>query len=206
MSIGPGIFVPVVGPSGAGKDSLLSFARRQLADHAGIVFARRVVTRPADPAAEAHDTLGEAAFLCAEAGGAFALSWRSHGLLYGIPASVDDAIHAGGVVVANLSRASVEAAARRYECVLPVLVRVSAEVLAARLAARGRETEREIAQRIARNAAYADFSAHCHTVDNSGALEEAGATLVRLLREAAAGRAPAGFGHPGNTGAGKPSE
>ena len=126
MSIGPGVFVPVVGPSGAGS------------------------------------------------------------LSYGIPAAVDDAIRAGAVVVANLSRASVKAAARRYDHVLPVLVSVSTEVLAARLAARGRETEQEIAQRIARNAAYADFGEHCHIVDNSGALEEAGDTLVRLLRQATA--------------------
>lgn len=189
MSIGPGVFVPVVGPSGAGKDSLISFAQRQLGSHANIIFARRVVTRPVDPALEAHDTLDEAAFLTAEAGGQFALSWRSHGLCYGIPASIDEAIRAGGVVVANLSRGAVEAATQRYAHVVPVLVTISAEVLAARLIARGRETEQEIAQRITRNASYADFGANCHAIDNSGALEDAGEAFIKLLTGALPDRA-----------------
>lgn len=185
MSIGPGVFVPVVGPSGAGKDSLISFAQRRLGSHGRIIFARRVVTRPVDPALEAHDTLDEAAFLMAEASGAFALSWRSHGLCYAIPASVDETIRAGGVVVANLSRGAVDAATRRYAHVMPVLVTISAKVLAARLIARGRETEQEIAERIIRNATYADFGADCHAIDNSGALEDAGEAFIQLLRSAA---------------------
>jgi ribose 1,5-bisphosphokinase len=184
-SIGPGVFVPVVGPSGAGKDSLMTHAARRLAGDTAVHFARRVITRPADPGAEAHDTLDEASFLLYEAAGAFALSWRSHGLCYGIPESVDETIRAGGVVVANLSRASVPDAVVRYRRVMPVLVTVSPDILAARLAARGRESAGEIAARIARNAAYADFGARCHVIDNSGALDEAGERLVRLLRAAA---------------------
>lgn len=105
MKIGPGVFVPVVGPSGAGKDSLMAYARDKVAGNAAIRFARRVITRPADPRAEAHDTLDETGFLAAEAEGAFALSWRSHGLCYGVPVGVDRIIREGGVVVANLSRA-----------------------------------------------------------------------------------------------------
>ena len=185
MKTGPGVFVPVVGPSGAGKDSLMSFARRHLAGNPAILFATRVITRPSDPAAEAHDTLDEAGFLAAEAEGAFALSWRSHGLCYGVPAEVDIAIRAGRVVVANLSRASVADAIARYADVMPVLVTVSPGVLAARLAARGRESAQDIAARIARNADYAGFGADCRVLDNSGELDAAGRQFVRLLEAAA---------------------
>ena len=181
--IGPGIFVPVVGPSGAGKDSLIAIAREHFAGDDSVVFARRVVTRPSDPSAESHDTLDEAAFHAAEAAGAYALSWRSHGLCYGIPDSIDDTIRAGGIVVANTSRALIGQIEARYANVAPVLVTISAEMLAARLGARNRESATEIEGRIARNDNYAGFGEHCHAIDNSGPLNETGARFIRLLCE-----------------------
>jgi len=46
-TIGPGRLVLVVGPSGAGKDTLIGLARAASADAGDIVFPRRVVTREA---------------------------------------------------------------------------------------------------------------------------------------------------------------
>jgi ribose 1,5-bisphosphokinase len=127
-----------VGPSGAGKDTLIDGARRQLAGCSGITFATRVVTRPAT-AFEAHDSMGEQDFNNAEAQGAFCLSWSAHGLAYGLPASLDDRLLSGEIVVANVSRAIVAAARRRFAEVRVVYITAPAEVLAARRAARGRE-------------------------------------------------------------------
>ena len=184
MTIGPGVFVPVVGPSGAGKDSVMGFARDALSRHGQIHFVRRVITRPASPDAEDHDTLSEDAFRAAERQGAFALSWGSHGLLYGIPTEADDLIRSGGVVIANLSRASVAEARTRYANVMPVQITVSADIMALRLAARGRESAADIEARIARNASYSAFDENCHTIDNSGHLEVAGNAFVRLVTNA----------------------
>ena len=50
----PGIMIVVVGPSGAGKDSLINLARMHYADDPRIGFVRRVITRPADGATEDH--------------------------------------------------------------------------------------------------------------------------------------------------------
>lgn len=180
---GPGAFVPVVGPSGAGKDSLLSIARQHFSGVADVHFARRVITRPCDPASEAHDTLDDEAFAAAEAEGAFALSWRSHGLAYGIPRVVDDIVASGGVVVANVSRGVLDDVARRYARAVPVLVTVTPDVLAARLAARGRESVDDIARRIARNDDYARLAVDCVVIDNSGSLHEAGERLVAVLQQ-----------------------
>lgn len=186
--IGPGVFMPVVGPSGSGKDSIMNFARQMLAGRGEVRFARRTITRPSDPASEAHDTLDYTSFRRAEDTGAFALSWRSHGLSYGIPAEVDEIIRTGGVVVANLSRGVIDAARARYANVVPVLVTVTPEVMRQRLLDRGRETAEQIEDRIARNAQFADFDRECRLIDNSGALDIAGNALVALIIEAASNR------------------
>ncbi|MFC3723586.1 phosphonate metabolism protein/1,5-bisphosphokinase (PRPP-forming) PhnN [Neoaquamicrobium sediminum] len=182
--LGSGVFIPVIGPSGAGKDSLIARARQHLDSRPGFLFARRIVTRPSSPDAEDHDTLDTASFAEAEAAGAFALAWRSHGLSYGIPVSIDETILDGGVVVANVSRGVVAAIRRRYRNTLPVLVTVSRDVLAARLATRGRETAEEIASRIRRNDEYGTLDADCRVIDNSGALEHAAARFIQILEAA----------------------
>lgn len=182
--LGPGVFIPVIGPSGAGKDSLIARARHHLEGRPGFLFARRIVTRPSSPDAEDHDTLDTASFAEAEAAGTFALAWRSHGLSYGIPVSIDKTILDGGVVVANVSRGVVAAIRQRYRNTLPVLITVSRDVLAARLATRGRETADEIASRIRRNDEYGTLDADCHVVDNSGTLDEAAARFIQILEAA----------------------
>ena len=58
-----GLFVAIVGPSGAGKDSVIRGLSERLTAGDDVLVARRVVTRPSD-AYEDHDTLeeSEAAF------------------------------------------------------------------------------------------------------------------------------------------------
>lgn len=146
--IGPGRLVLVVGPSGAGKDTLIARARAMCRDDQ-VVFPRRVVTRPAS-AAEDNDTLSEQAFDAALAGGAFALSWNAHGLKYGIPRSIESDIGAGRTVVCNVSRTVVAAARARYAHMTAVLITAPPAVLAARLAQRGRASDGAIENRIRR--------------------------------------------------------
>ena len=117
----PGVFVAIVGPSGAGKDSLIRGLGERLTGRDGVVIARRVVTRPSDDH-EDHDTMDEAAFEDAEEAGRFALSWSAHGLGYGVPVEIDAAIEEGKIVVCNVSRAAVAAVRRRYARSRVVLV------------------------------------------------------------------------------------
>jgi ribose 1,5-bisphosphokinase len=139
------MLVLVVGPSGAGKDTLLNAARRKLAGDARFRFVRRVITRPADPAGENHEPVTEAEFRARD----FALQWQAHGLRYGIPADVADDVASGVVVVANVSRAVVAEAATRFY-VRVIEVTAPPRILADRLTARGREAAADIAARLAR--------------------------------------------------------
>lgn len=152
QAIGPGRLVLVVGPSGAGKDTLIAHAQSVCRNDPDVVFPRRVVTRPAS-SAEDNDTLSAEDFVKAAADGAFALWWRAHGHHYGIPASIDADIGSGRVVVCNVSRAIIPVARERYAGVSVVLVTAPAEVLAVRLAARARSSDGALAGRLARAAA-----------------------------------------------------
>lgn len=179
--IGPGAFVAVMGPSGSGKDTLIAYARERL-DPDMVVFARRIITRPCDGNTEEHDTLTDAAFAAAEAAGAFALSWPAHGLFYGLPKSLDRAIEGGKVVVANVSRAALPALCARYGKVVAVHIGAAPEILAARIAARGRESGDAVLARLARQPAVASDDPEAVRIDNGGRVEVAGDALVAAIR------------------------
>ena len=181
MSRSRGMFVAVVGPSGDGKDSVISHARSMLAGERSIRFLRRVVTRPSDPGLEDHGTLDESGFAAAEATGAFAVSWRSHGLGYGLPAAMEDDLAAGRIVVANVSRAVLSDIARRHE-MLVAEITATPDIIAKRLAARGRESAESVGRRMKRTVQFDRDAFHVVTIDNSGELAEAGAAFARLLR------------------------
>src|SRR5690606_12599775 len=132
-----GRLVLVVGPSGAGKDSLIEAARRALTNQPRFVFPRRLVTRPSDPGSEDHASLTEADFARQREAGAFFLHWGAHGLHYALPGSIAGDLAAGRTVVANVSRAVIDEARRKHPATTVVVVTAPPPVLAARLAARG---------------------------------------------------------------------
>jgi ribose 1,5-bisphosphokinase len=182
--IGPGRLVLVVGPSGAGKDTLIGLARATLRNDPSVVFPRRVVTRAAS-VAEDHDSMNADAFEAAVRAGAFALWWDAHGLRYGIPASIDADIRATRTVVCNVSRTIIATARQRYAEVMVALVTAPPEVLAARLAARSRGSDGAIAQRLARSDGFADLAADC-VIANVGAPEAGAAALTAAIGSRAA--------------------
>ena len=186
LPVRTGAFIAVVGPSGAGKDTLIDYARKALSDEAGVEFVRRVITRPCDGETEDHDSLTAEAFEDALEAGAFALAWGAHGLRYALPASAGFAVAQGRVAVANVSRAVIAALRDRYAKVVVVEITAPPDVLAARLAARGRETGGAVEARLGRTN-YRDNSLNPDLrIDNSGDRSAAGERLVAAIREALA--------------------
>lgn len=178
-----GWLMTVVGPSGAGKDTLLGAARMVLSDDSRFVFARRAITRPAETSqhagAEEHLPMSEAEFIAARDRGAFALHWQAHGLRYGIPRAIEADLSAGRVVIANLSRAVLTEANSRYRLRV-IEVTAPPAILAARLARRGRETAEEIAERLSRRAPLPAGLEVVQVVNDSTA-EDGAARLLRAL-------------------------
>ena len=137
MRIDRGTLVLVVGPSGAGKDSVLNGARAALAGDSRFIFVQRTITREAGAGGEDNAEVTPEAFAAAKAAGAFALSWRAHGLCYGVPADILQDLAAGRRVVVNVSRGVIEEARRRLGAVRVVSVSADPEQLAERLRQRG---------------------------------------------------------------------
>jgi phosphonate metabolism protein PhnN/1,5-bisphosphokinase (PRPP-forming) len=140
--------VVVVGPSGAGKDSVLRAWREHLAD-ASVHFARRTITRPQD-AHEPHESVDEARFGQLRAAGELATWWHAHGLLYGVRRAEVAPLQHGRWVVLNGSRAHLAALRAQAPGLHVVEVTAPAELLAQRLAQRGREDAAQVERRLAR--------------------------------------------------------
>jgi phosphonate metabolism protein PhnN/1,5-bisphosphokinase (PRPP-forming) len=162
----------VVGPSGAGKDTLLAGA---LALRPDLRLVRRVITRPEQPGGEPYEGVSEAEFDARLAAGAFVLHWQAHGLRYGLPAA---AFAGAGDVIFNGSRAALGAARAVWPDLRVIVITAPAEVLATRLAARGRETAADILARLDR-AAFALPEGVGATVVLNDATPEVG--VARLL-------------------------
>lgn len=177
-----GMAIVVVGPSGAGKDSVMDFAARHFAGNDRVVFARRVITRPADAGSEAHIGVDEATFSRLKHEGAFCVSWEAHGLCYGIRTEVLDAVGQGAVVIVNGSRQALPDFAAAFPRLKIVTITAHAEVLAERLAKRGREGAGAIAARLDRQPRVAAADLDTVTIDNSGPLDVAGDAFVDLLQ------------------------
>lgn len=169
----------VVGPSGAGKDTLMAAARAARPD---LVLVRRVITRPESAGGEPFEGVTSAEFAARKAAGNFALDWQAHGLCYGIPAAVRGELAAGRPVLFNGSRAMLPAAAAAFPGLTVLHVTASPEVLAARLAARGREAAEEIARRLARTVDPIPPGLPVVEIRNDGALEMAVAALLAALQ------------------------
>lgn len=179
MSPETGRLIYVMGPSGAGKDSLLGFVRERIG--AQVMFAHRYITRPVSDG-ENHVALTHEEFAARLASGVFSMHWESLGLHYGIGIEIDAWLMRGLPVVVNGSRQHAPAALERYPHTQFVHIHASQAVLAARLERRGREDSRQREARLARRPALTlPEQARLITIDNSGLLADAGQQLLAAI-------------------------
>lgn len=171
----------VMGPSGAGKDSVLGRTRALLPADASIVFAHRYITRSPEASGENHVALSGPEFALRRTHGLFAFHWEAHGNHYGIGREIHAWRKAGLSVVVSGSREHFQNVAGVDPDTYPVLITAPAERLRERLAARGREDEAAAARRLERSEAYDVHDPRLITIMNDGPLDEAAAALVKVL-------------------------
>lgn len=133
----------IVGPSGAGKDTLIFGA---LAARSDLRLVRRVIIRAEAAGGEDFESVTEIEFPSRKAQGAFALDWQAHGLRYGIPAN--QVTGRAGAILFNGSRAALPRARQVFPGLGVNVITAPDAVLADRLAARGRESADDIATRL----------------------------------------------------------
>jgi ribose 1,5-bisphosphokinase len=170
--------VLVVGPSGAGKDTLLDLVRAACADDSSVVFPKRIVTREAS-SFEDNESVSPADFAQAMTRGAFAVHWQAHGLYYGLPCSIVDDIRAGRTVVANVSRTVIAGCRETFAHVTVVSITAPPDVLAARLAGRARASDGKIDDRLLRTVPDAVFDV---VINNVGRAKDHASELLRVIK------------------------
>lgn len=172
----------VVGPSGAGKDTLI---RGALALRPDLRLVRRAITRPTEAGGEDYEGVTPKDFMRRVAQGDFALTWEAHGLSYGIPKAQ---VPGPGDVIFNGSRAALAEAVRVFPDLRVILVTAPDIILAARLSARGRETAQDVRQRLSRAAFAMPEGIAFRTVVNDATPEIGTARLLAALQPESAKR------------------
>jgi phosphonate metabolism protein PhnN/1,5-bisphosphokinase (PRPP-forming) len=181
-----GRLVLVVGPSGAGKDSVLNGAREHFRGRRDVVFPRRFVTRLNNAAAEDHVSLTEMEFAIAVADDAFALWWRAHGNFYGIGRSIEGDLAAGAVVAINCSREAIGEALERFGTVMVVEITAPVDILVSRIVERGRESVEQALQRVSRVTPDYPAGITLLRIVNDGPLDQAVGRFCAVLEDAVA--------------------
>lgn len=169
----------IVGPSGAGKDTLIDAA---LAADPTLFKVRRVITRPSDAGGEDFEGITEDEFQARQTAGAFVLAWQAHGLWYGIPKTVLDVLAQGQDVIFNGSRGVLTQANDRFDTLIVILITASPKTLAQRLGQRGRETAEQIEKRLERANYELPQGIETRIVMNDASLEDAVGDFIAALR------------------------
>jgi len=172
----------VMGPSGAGKDSVLGWLREHLPKDMPVHWARRTITRPAAAGGEAHEATDAQGFEQLRSQDAFALSWHANGLHYGIRRTELTGLQQGCWVLVNGSRGHLPHAMQSHPGLQVVHITADPATLVQRLTQRQRETPEQIQQRVARASAFV-VPQGVIEISNNGTLDQAGQALLLALEK-----------------------
>ncbi len=174
--------VYVVGPSGAGKDSLLNWLRARLSTESPLRWARRTINRPATTEGENHESVSSEAFGILLETQQLAMHWSANTHQYGIRHSELLPLPQPSWIFVNGSRGYLNAAAASHPEMTVLHITAERQVLQQRLLGRGRESLEAIEQRLNRTPPL-NVPAGCHFIEflNHDPLEVSGPKLLKAL-------------------------
>lgn len=175
-----GRLIYVIGPSGAGKDSVLGALRERWSLPFATHWARRTITRPCGPQGEQHEAVEDATFETLLQAQTFSLHWAANGLRYGIRREELKPLSLGHWVFVNGSRGYLPELLRLWPDATVIHIGASAATLQARLASRGRESDQAINERMARNLELPPPDGCIH-IQNDSTLDDAVSVLMESL-------------------------
>jgi ribose 1,5-bisphosphokinase len=175
--------VIVIGPSGSGKDSLIAGAKTVLSRHPSFYFTSREITRPSDAGSESHIAVSREEFLRRQDSGTYSISWHAHDTWYGINRTIEDQLAEGNVVVFNGSRAAIDEAKKRFPGLKIIYISAPDSVIAERLTARGRESDPQVRERVARNNQLRKIPDGAIVLSNAGSLAQTLDKFIDILQQ-----------------------
>jgi ribose 1,5-bisphosphokinase len=176
----------VVGPSGAGKDTLLSWLKSRVRTSSLLHWARRTIDRPpsADSNAEQHESMDSIGFENLLKEGAFAMYWEANSQRYGIRFQEIAPLYQFKWVIVNGSRGYLPKAASQYPGMTILHITADQELLRKRLIDRGRESNQLIEERLRREVPIiSPPGSSLIEIINNGSLESVGSLLLQRLGE-----------------------
>jgi len=171
----------VIGPSGAGKKTLIDGASAAHVGNEHYIFPRRYVTDPINAADKDHIPLSSDLFSQMLERGDMVLEWRTHNVRYGVPKAVAQHLERGRNVVVSVSRTVVDEARRRFSPVKILYISVDDETLARRLQQRDRESAAEIKRRVGLAREYLITGDDVVLIDNGSDLETSVDSFVAAI-------------------------
>lgn len=187
----------IVGPSGAGKDTIMNAVHEVLKNNPEFLFVRRIITRKAginsfndhDETSQNignEDNIGVSLekFFELSQKASFSLQWFAHGIHYGLPMGIVDEVHKGKIVIANVSRAELGHAKELFGKVYVIEINAPIGILKERLLGRKREKITDIEERLKRAnipIQLPEGSKYCY-IDNSGNVKSAVDKMLSILQ------------------------
>lgn len=187
----------IVGPSGAGKDTIMNAVHEVLKNNPEFLFVRRIITRKAginsfndhDETSQNignEDNIGVSLekFFELSQKASFSLQWFAHGIHYGLPMGIVDEVHKGKIVIANVSRAELEHAKELFGKVYVIEINAPIGILKERLLGRKREKISDIEERLKRAnipIQLPEGAKYCY-IDNSGNVKSAVDKMLSILQ------------------------
>lgn len=166
--------VLIIGPSGAGKDTLIKEAKKEFKEK--INFVKRYITRESD-VNESNYYIDEYAFEILRHNSYFASSWNAHGNFYGIPKRFIK----NGINLISISRGRIKDFENLYDNVYTINITLPKEILNQRLLKRGRENKEDIEKRVQRE--YEKIEAkNLIEFDNLASIEDSKKNFISLLK------------------------